>query len=399
MAAVLFVFVRVTPSFAQGEPPSDAPRFRVRIGPLTIDPTVSLANLGIDQNVFNEPVDQDPKRDFTFTVVPQADWRLRIARMVVTGIVREELVWYQKYAGERAANTTYTLGWQMPLNRLSFKLNATHASMRDRPGFEIDQRSQRTETAYDGSVEVRVMPKTFVGVTVGRKRIDFDKAVVFLDSNLQYELNRATTSAALSLRYKLTPITSVSLAATRTEERFEFSSLRDANSSAVAASIVFDPFGIIRGTATVGYTDFEPVTPGLSNFKGATAAVDLSYRLLGNTRVGFAAVRDVGFSYDINQPYYVQTGFSGSVVREVYGPFDVLARVGVQRLAYRDRVGAGVDVRNRVDRIRSVGGGIGYHLGKGVRLGLNIDKTNRVSDVAQRQYEGLRFGAAVTYGF
>ena len=399
MAAALFVFVRVTPSFAQGEPPPNASRFRVRIGPLTIDPTVSLANLGIDQNVFNEPVDQDPKRDFTFTVVPQADWRLRIARMVVTGIVREELVWYQKYAGERAANTTYNLGWQMPLNRLSFKLNATHASVRDRPGFEIDQRSQRTETGYDGSVEVRVMPKTFVGVTVGRKRIDFDKAAVFLDSNLQYELNRATTSAAVSLRYKLTPITSVSLAATRTEDRFEFSTLRDASLSAVTASIVFDPFGIIRGTATVGYTDFEPVTPELSNFKGATAAVDLSYRLLGNTRVGFAAIRDVEYSYEINQSYYVQTGFSGSIARGVYGPFDVLARVGVQRLAYRDRVGAGVDVRNRVDRIRSVGGGIGYHLGKGLRLGLNIDKTNRVSDVAHRQYEGLRFGAAVTYGF
>jgi hypothetical protein len=45
-----------------------------------------------------------------------------------------------------------------------------------RPGFEIDARSERTETEFDGGVEVRVTPKTFVGVKADRLRIDFDKA-------------------------------------------------------------------------------------------------------------------------------------------------------------------------------------------------------------------------------
>lgn len=394
-----FVLVRVTPSFAQADSPADASRLRVRIGPLTINPAIGLTNIGFDQNVFYEPADQDPKTDFTFTVTPAADLRLRLLRTVVTGSVTEDLVWYQTYASERAANNAVKVGWLVPFNRVSLKMNARRASLRDRPGFEIDARSQRVETGYDGTIEVRAMPKTFVGVTAQRQRTDFDKAALFLNSNLQFELNRVTTGAGVSLRYKLTPLTSISLVATRTQDRFEFSSLRDSNSTSASVVIAFDPLGILSGGATFGYTSFEPAASGLPNFKGPTAAVDVSYRLLGTMRVSAAAIRDVGYSYDVNQPYYVQTGVSGSVSRSVYGPVDAVVRAGIQSLAYRDRAGAVTQVSNRVDNVRSYGGGIGYHLGKGSRLGFNVDKTNRVSDVSRRQFDDVRFGSSVTYGF
>lgn len=400
VAAAFLAVMRAAPAAAQGigdSPP--ASRLSFRLGPLTVNPTVSLANLGFDQNVFNEPSDLDPKHDFTFTVVPRADARLRVARMLFTGTVNEDLVWYQKYESERSANSRYGVGWQMPINRLAFRVNANRANVRDRPGFEIDARSQRTETAYDGAVELRVMPKTFAGATFRSERVDYDKAAVFLGSSLQYELNRVTTTAGLTLRYKLTPLTSVALAATQARQRFQFSSLRDANASSAAATVQFDPLGIISGSATIGYTDFEPITPGLPTFKGATGAVNLAYRFLGNTRVGVGATRDVGFSYEINQPYYVQTGVSGSVARALFGPVDAIVRGGYATLAYRDRASTVAQGSGRVDEIQTVGGGIGFHLGKGLRLGANVDKTRRRSDVNGRQYDNLLFGSAVTYGF
>jgi hypothetical protein len=100
----------------------------------------------------------------------------------------------------------------------------------------------------------------------------------------------------------------------------------------------------------------------------------------------------------VNQPYYLQTGIDGSVAQQIFGPFDVVGRLGVQTLAYRDRAGAAVLVANRVDNVRTYGAGVGYHMGKDVRLGFNVDKSQRISDVIGRQYSGLKFGAAVTYG-
>ena len=399
VAIALLVLLPAMPSSAQTEPPPDASRLRMRIGPLTINPRIGLTNLGFDQNVFNEPTDLNPKSDFTFTVTPGVDLRLRLLRSVVTGAVAEDLVWYRTYASERAANNAVSVGWLLPFNRVSLKLNARRASLRDRPGFEIDARSQRAESGADGLLEVRVLPKTFLGVTAQRQRTDYDKAAVFLGSSLQFELNRVTSGGGVSLRYKLTPLTSVSLVAARTQDRFEFSPLRDSNSTSASVVIAFDPLGILSGGATFGYTSFEPVAPGLANFKGPTAAVNVAYRLLGTTRIAFGADRGVGYSYDANQPYYVQTGVNGSVSRSVAGPVDVVGRIGAESLAYRGRAGAVAQTSNRVDDIFSYGGGLGYHVGKGTRIGVNVDKYRRVSDVSRRRYDDVIVGSSVTYGF
>ena len=364
-----------------------------------MNPTVALMNLGVDQNVFNEPTDQNPKKDFTLTIVPNMDLWLSMGRTWVTGGIKAEIVWYQKYSTERAANRTYSIGWNVPLNRLKVKVDARHLGARERPGFEIDARAQRDETAYSGSVEIRALSKTFFGVTGSRQRVDFDKDAVFLDSTLQYELNHVTTSASVLVRHQVTPLTSITLNATRSQDRFEFSSLRDSNSTAISGTISFDPFALIKGSATFGYRDFDPLSPGVAAYKGSTAAVDVSYTLLGTTRFAATATRDLQYSYDINQPYYLQTGFGGSIAQQLAGSLDIVGRAGAQTLAYRDRAGALVQVSNRTDHVHTYGGGIGYRFGQDLRLGFNVDKAMRLSDVAERQYHNLLFGTSVTYVF
>ena len=75
-----------------------------------MNPTVSVTNFGIDQNVFNEPVSASPKQDVTLTATPTTDIWIRVGPSWVDGSVKEELVWYQTYATERAANSTYRIG-------------------------------------------------------------------------------------------------------------------------------------------------------------------------------------------------------------------------------------------------------------------------------------------------
>src|SRR5262249_55080341 len=256
-------------------------------------------------NVFNEAADQGPKRDFTLTVTPATDFWLRLGSSWVTGNIREDLVWFEQYSSERAANTSYGLGWRVPLNRLVLRTGTTYVNTRERPGFEIDARSRRNELGFAGSVEVRAFSKTSIAVNASRQRVDFDKDAVFLNSNLQYELNRTSTTVGAALKYQATPPPTFSLNLARLEDRFEFSSLRDSNSTAATFSVTFDPVALIKGGATFGYRDFEPVVPGLAAFRGATAAVNLSYVLLGMTRFGVIATRDVQYSFDVNQPYYL----------------------------------------------------------------------------------------------
>jgi hypothetical protein len=57
-----------------------------------------------------------------------------------------------------------------------------------------------------------------------------------------------------------------------------------------------------------------------------------------------------------------------------------------------------VAVSDRVDHIETYGGGFGYHIGRDMRIGVNVDQNLRLSPVSGRQYRGLRYGIAVTYG-
>jgi hypothetical protein len=398
LVAVLAVaaLIRVTPAFAQAPDPANV---RVRIGPLMMNPTVSLTNIGIDQNVFNEPASKNPKHDFTFTVKPTTDFWLPIGPTWVTASLNEAITWYQQYASERSASNDYKVGWVVPGSRLSLKTSAAFLSVKERPGFEIDTRASRKDRAYNGSFEVRALSKTFFGVSVGRLTTRFDSNAMYLDTNLELELNHSTTDVGLNLRHQLTPLTSITLTASRSQDQFEFSTLRDSTATAVSTTVAFDKFALVKGSMTFGFTDFEPVDKALPNFQGATAAVNLSYTLLGTTRFAVTANRNVQYSYDVNQPYYVITGLDGSIAQQIFGPVDVVGRVGTESLAYRDRAGAVVQVANRNDHVLSYGLGVGFHMGKDLRLSFNADKVNRDSLVIDHQYDNVKFGTAITYGF
>ena len=110
----------------------DPSKVRVRIGPLSMNPTIELQNLGVDTNVFNDPPDKNPKRDFTFTLSPKADLWLHLGRTLLSGNVVERTVWFQKYSSQRSAGGEYKIGWRVPLNRVSFNVNAAYLGMRDR---------------------------------------------------------------------------------------------------------------------------------------------------------------------------------------------------------------------------------------------------------------------------
>ena len=348
---------------ADGGP--DPETVRMRIGPLWMNPIISMPNLGIDTNVFNDPPSAVPKRDFTMTLAPKADMWLRLGRTWLSGTVAEDIIWFQTYSTESSVNQLYSIGWKAPLNRLVLGTSATWVRTSSRPGFEIDTRAQRDVPTYTASAEIRGFSRTFIGVRGSWARVAFDEDAEFNGTNLQDQLDRTTNAAAVTVRHAMTPLTSLIFSAGRSEERFTTASTRDSTSDDYSVAVEFDPAALLKGSARVGYTAYRTEAADLEDFNGMTSAVSLAYTLLGSTRFSFGVGRSIQSSYDINQPYYLQTGASVSLAQQIFGPVDVVARFGGQRLEYRTRTGVEVAAADRTDHTRTFGGGVGLPDGPG----------------------------------
>ena len=398
LAVALTIAAAASPALAQTTEAPDVSSLPVRLGPFYIAPALALTNVGVDTNVFNEADDQLPKEDFTVTLTPKANVWLRLGGTWLNAATQEDLVWYRKYTSENSANNVTRVNWLVPLTRFTFAVGGESVHTKERPGFEIDARVPRTEGDLNGAVEISVLSKTHVGVRADRRTTDF-KDVTYLDVNLQNELNRTSTTGAVTVRNELTPLTNLTLDFSRQEDRFEFDPLRDSNSTQVAVGLKFNQLALLKGGVQFGIRDFSPVSAGIPGFTGLTSAVDLTYVLLGSTRLSFGTTRDVQYRYDTSQPYYVQTNVSGTITQQIFGPVDVQGRIGTAWLAYRTRAGAVQADEDRVDRTHTYGVGLGYHMGPTVRLGINVDENKRESVVEGHTYHDLRYGVGLTYGF
>ena len=381
---------------AFGQSPDGAPALQIHWGPLRVNPTIALTNLGVDDNVFNQSDANHPKSDFTTTVTPAADVSLSLGRSSVKASIRDDLVYYYTYSSERSVNGYYRVDAIVPLTRLTFSVGANYTSARDRPGFDIDARSQYTDAGYHGALEIRAFGKTYVTAKASRSSVNFDQDAVFMGASLQQELSRVVTIGTVEARHELTPVTSVTLDVSREDDAFVYDSLRDSASTRILGGVTFDTR--LHGTASVGYRMFDPRDASVPGYEGLIALADVSFATAGSTRFGVHVGRDLQYSYDSQQPYYIQTGTTVSFTRELVGPVNGTLRVGAYQLSYRGLVGQPVQ-QDRIDFVTTYGGGIGYRLAGGMRISFNVDNQQRNSNSPGYTYSGLRYGTAVTYGF
>jgi hypothetical protein len=167
----------------------------------------------------------------------------------------------------------------------------------------------------------------------------------------------------------------------------------------LAPGFEFSPDALLKGRASVGVRRFKPVSGELPDYTGPVAAVELSFAPRETTRFDVKVDRDVQYSFEPLTPYYVATGGGVTVMQRLVGQFDVTGSFARHMLAYRAIEGAALD-RDRRDNVNILGGGVGYHLSQGARIGFNVEYSERQSnDVLRREYDRLRMFGSVTYGF
>jgi hypothetical protein len=390
-AGVLIIAARAAAQVAP--PPDPLESMSFRLGPLGISPALALTDVGVDSNIFNES--GAPREDFTATITPQLTARLRAGRVLLSGFNSTGFVYYLDFADERSINyvlngrADFDAGWFQPF--VAGDLQDTH----ERLNQEIDVRAGRMGRTGSAGLKILAGPRTAFVVSGRWHDFEFDSGETFEGVPLDATLNRQVDSYEASIDHALTSLTTLNVTAAWQEDRFDQSPARDARAFSIVPALNFDPIALVQGSIAVGYKQFEPSSTDLPSFSGVVVRTAVTYTLLERTRFEFRAARDVQYSFEILEPYYVGSGARLQMTYWLTGPFDLQGAAGRDRLSYQS---IEPSLAERIDRVDQFSAGVGYRLAENARLGLNWEYTRRLSDRADRRYDRRRIVASLLYG-
>jgi hypothetical protein len=369
----------------------------IRLGPLGLSPTVTITNFGIDTNVFNDSV--DPKSDFTFTATPKMQARLRSGRLTVGGSLATGLVYFQEFDEERTIEYSaqgrgdLDLGWFRPFAR------AERLDTRDRLSVELDVRAPRVSTLVEGGGRAVLSPKTGVTLAARRTTVTFDQASVFDGIALSETLNSRTTALEAGLELYLTPLTTVTMMVSGQQDRFASTPERNADSIKLMPTVRLEAPAIIQGTLAVGYRRFDGLDPRLPDYHGVVFQGSLSHVIAERTKVALGLNRDVQYSFEVLEPYYLTSGARLTITHQLRDTLEVRAVASRDRLEYQAQVSAIELLGERLDHVELISAGFGYQLGSNVRVGLDVEYARRRSGRTDRAYDRTRVLGSASYGF
>jgi hypothetical protein len=245
---------------------------------------------------------------------------------------------------------------------------------------------------------VDVTAITALTAWVTRTTTAWDRNERYLGVGLADQLDYSATSLAGGARFKVTPLTTVTAAAEVGQDRFQRSPLRDADSLRVGPSVDFDSSAAITGHLRADYRSFRPLSPTVAEYRGLTAFADIRYLFRDWIEVKVDANRDVDYSYDPLEPYYLEMGGRLTVTQRVVGPFGVIG-IAERWNIHHQQVFGGPEFDGRLDTTTSVGAGLAIQKSKQVRFELVYQHTSRRSSApGWREYERQQIFASAIYG-
>jgi len=373
--------------------PEDSGLFR--LGPLRLTPSIAISNIGFDDNVFNDAV--NPKRDNTAAIGPASTMWMRAGRSRLSAKVSAQYLYYSEFENQRSWNTNDQARWELPMTHLTPFVAGNYVNTRERPGYEIDSRSRREDQGFVVGSDIQPSTKVKFMVTASRATVAYARDETLTGVALSNALDRQTTAEGFQFHYQLSPLTTFLVTTEALQDRFVYQPARDSESLKVMTGFDLKPRALISGRALVGYRQFDPRQSSVPDFQGFVAAVDVRY-VVQATELRGKFVRDLTYSFELLQPYYMLTDRGFALTQRITRTWDVVGRAAWQSLDYRNLAGVNV-ATDRVDKVREFGGGVGYRVGRTVRLGVDADQYQRRAGVAfQNDYDGLRVGASVTFG-
>jgi len=396
LLGVLLVAIAAVPASAQMPPPVDPEAPMIQAGPFGINPTLALRDFGHDENVFNER--DNPRGDFTFTVIPRAEILFKPQSLRLAYTAASEYVYYRKYESERSTNLSssvradLTLGWFLP-----YAL-ASGTSTRQRLNPEVDERARHRERVYGAGFGIKVGTRLTFGAGYRSTRLRFEEGT-FRGEDLADSFDSDTDVVEGSAGLQLTPFTLMTLIVSNEQQRFRAARERDSDSLRVTPTFTFSPEAVLNGSIAIGYRRFTPLSRALPAYSGFVANATVGTTIMNRHRLEMIFGRDIRYSYERTTPYYLTTGGSVTMTSQLVGPVDLRLTGARQLLAYRGLGADGEAERPGDDSVTSYGGGFGYRIRERLRLGMNIEWSGRSSELSDdREYRNRRIFASFTWG-
>jgi hypothetical protein len=376
----------LTSKLAETEPTSGA----ISLGPVTMAPGVVIPEIGWDSNVFDEAV--DPKEDYLVSIAPDVALfaRTRFIKMSLYGGM--DFQYYRTFESERSNGYAARGRVDFLLSRLRPFVAGGQTKTRTRPNGEIETRADMQVSELSGGLALDLSPHSVVYVA------SYRATSLFLDAfqsgvELGVALDRESFNYEAGLRTDLTPLTSITLYGGYLEDRFQQSPSRDSDNWLAGATLRFAAEAVVTGQITVDFLDFKPVDPSIQDFSGFVGSAGLIYPVREFGRFNFVASRDLEYSFDEAEGYYLENRFDVSYTQRLFGDVDaqVLGSRSVFNFGYRD----GSQVRQ--DSLDLASAGVGYNLKNRSRVSLNYEYSRRRSPLyVERNYEKRRIFAAWT---
>jgi len=286
---------------------------RIHFGPFSIIPSISLQNVGYDDNVYFESV---PRGDYTATIAPEAriywplgSWILLSARDI------PEYDFYLHEKNRREFSNSYGLGAKALLFGRFVAMGGYQYDKHQRQlSSEIGSFVRDETRAVWGGLAFETARKTSLAVGFFRRDVAVEDIGLAAGSSFSSAFNRREKGMTLEFHYPLFSESFFFLSADFTKYAFAFSgsTWRDSSAVAVSGGLRFPLSGNLTGTLALGYKKFTLNAGPFPDFSGLTANTELDGRF-GRFGVRLRYRRDNPFSFYQNVVYFIENDYGGGV--------------------------------------------------------------------------------------
>jgi len=285
-------------------------RAKWRIGPFRLFPTINFRDIGYDDNVYYQRVEDKPVSDFTGTFSPEIKVYFLFRNFLILSLTENaEYVYYFKQKRERRWNNTISPEIKfLFLNRFVISGRYSYRNRRWRPTSEFDVRANELRESYRGSLFYETARRTSFGISASLEKISYeDITLPGQEIYLSRSLNREERSGYLEFYYRIFSESFFFLSGGYTEYKFEHiqSCWRDSYSYQAYSGIRFPLLGRIRGTLSLGYKKLLPRREDKKGFSGLFGNTSFDFRIR-RFRLRFQYNRDCHFSYWSNSIYFIE---------------------------------------------------------------------------------------------
>ena len=381
----------LTGALADTEPLSGV----LALGPVRVAPGLTVREIGWDSNVFLEPPEESPDEDFVAAATPDISVYTRLRLLRISAYAGSDLTYYHENDSERSVGYVYRGRFDFLLSRMRPFIGGGQLQTRERPNGEIDVRADRLEEELSGGLAFDISPHALVYASSVWSRTEYQNAFES-GVDLSRALNRQRDEYQAGFKTDLTPLLSLQLYGSFTDDTFRYEPLRNSTSTAGFATFRFDSDAVVTGIVTLGYRDLESVDPLTKPFRGFNGNAAIAYPFLELGRFTFTANRAIEYSLDAGEAYYVENTLSLAYTHRLFGGVDVQARGSKSIFDYSNRL----DSPSHEDTLSSAGASLGYNLRNRTRIAVNYEYDRRRSvEIASRNYDRRRIFLSWSFGF